>query len=228
MGTRFLRAPHEVEAAWAMAHRLLGPLLRQLWPLTVTGLEHVPAGPMIVVANHQSYLDPVVLGLALPRAGAFLSMAPVFRWPLIGWLADLAGAIPVPAPRGSVLAVAVQVLKAGYPVILFPEGLRTEHGVWGSAPLKPGAARLALETGAPVLPVALIGLENVLPKGTAWPRFGRPLVVRIGPALTAAEVVGPVAADDEAAVNRLTTAILDAVAELLPAHLRVPPRDQTA
>jgi 1-acyl-sn-glycerol-3-phosphate acyltransferase len=227
-GTRFLTAPHQVEAFWRFTQGWLGPSIRALWPVSVTGLAQIPTGPMIVVANHQSYLDPIVLGLAMPRAGAFLAMAPVFQWPLLGWLADLAGAMPVPAPRGRVLDQAERVLRAGHPVILYPEGMRTCRGGWGSVPLRQGAARLALETGAPIQPVALIGLERVLPKGAHWPQFGMPITVRFGPAFRATDVVGSAQAGDEEAIARVTAAIDRAVAELLPDHLKTPRREAAA
>jgi 1-acyl-sn-glycerol-3-phosphate acyltransferase len=136
-GSRFLTALDQVADLWAFAHRWLEPLVRQLWQVQVTGRRRMPAGPVIVVANHMSYLDPIFLGLAMPRPGAFLAMAEVFRWPILGPLAARAGAMPVPAPVGSVLATAMAVLAAGHPVILFPEGMRTQQGVWGSVPLHP-------------------------------------------------------------------------------------------
>jgi 1-acyl-sn-glycerol-3-phosphate acyltransferase len=216
--SRFLTAPQDVEALWQFARTWLAPLIRSLWPVEVWDRERMPAGPVIVVANHISYLDPIFLGLGLPRAGAFMAMAPVFRWPLLGPLAAWAGAMPVPSPGGSVLEIARRVLEAGHPVILYPEGMRTRQGVWGSVPLRQGAARLAWQTGMPIQPVALIGLEVVLPKGAGWPRFGVPVQVRFGPPIDVCALVGGLEEDE--AVERLTAAIEAAIADLLPDHLK--------
>jgi 1-acyl-sn-glycerol-3-phosphate acyltransferase len=214
---RLVSAPADVEALWAFAHTWLGPVVRQLWQVTVENASRIPAGPAIVVANHLSYLDPVFLGLSLPRAGAFLAMEQVFRWPLIGLLADLAGAIPVPAPTGAVLDSARRVLEAGHAVILYPEGMRTPKGVWGSVPLHTGAARLAAWTGLPIQPIALTGLEVVLPKGARWPAFGVPVTVRFGAPIDGRTLTAGM--DEETAVERLTDAIETAIADLLPDHL---------
>jgi 1-acyl-sn-glycerol-3-phosphate acyltransferase len=153
----------------------VSPLVRALYRLEVRGLEHLPAtGPVVVAANHCSVLDPFVLGTALPRPLRFLAKEELWRYPLAGRvLADLGG-IPVARGRGDLPAMrlAERALAAGEVVALFPEGTVRRTGPW----LR-GAARLALGTGSPLLPVRLLGTGDALARGrVAFP----PLAVLVG------------------------------------------------
>jgi 1-acyl-sn-glycerol-3-phosphate acyltransferase len=159
------------------------------WPLQVAGAQHVPvSGSVVVAANHVSYLDPVMLGLALERCGRgtrFMAMRELFAIPVVGQLLRGARQIPVDRQRDSAasLRFAEAALDRGHLVALFCEG--TIRPEFDPANVKTGAARLGLATNAPLLPAAVWGGQRLhaRPRGV-W-RRGRPLLVRFGPALTA-------------------------------------------
>ncbi len=151
-------------------------ILRMFWGFRVSGLERVPReGPLLVTGNHVSNLDPVLLSIALDgaRTPRELGKVELFRVPVLGFfLRRYAGGIPLDRKRGDVGAMraAEEVLRAGWSLMLFPEGTRSKTG----APLrpKPGVGYLAGRTGALVLPARLIN--------TARFPWGRPLEVRFG------------------------------------------------
>jgi 1-acyl-sn-glycerol-3-phosphate acyltransferase len=147
----------------------VGPLVRVLWRLRVVGAERLPPGQVVVAANHESVLDPLVLGSAFRRQLHFLAKEELWRSRLLGRLLDACGAIPVARGRGDRDAVAagVRALAAGHAVAVFPQGTALPHR---SRPWLRGAARLAIATAAPVLPVAIVNSERAI----------RPHRVRIG------------------------------------------------
>lgn len=144
----------------------VSPWLRETW----RGTEHVPMrGPAVIVSNHLSYSDPFILGRFLLHAGRlphFLGKAEVFATPIVGPLLRRAGQIPV--HRGTARAAesftaAVDAVSAGQIVCLLPEGTLTrDPNMWPMAG-KSGAARIALTTGCPLVPVAMWGPERILP-----------------------------------------------------------------
>ena len=127
----------------------------------------------MVVSNHESNADPFLVSF-LPWEMKWLGKASAFRIPVVGWMMWMAGDIPVRA-RGQRLgeggdgAPAAGWLARGMPVMLFPEGTRSKDGQL--LPFKDGAFRLAIETGADLLPLAVAGTRDALPKHS-W-RFGR-------------------------------------------------------
>jgi len=155
---------------------VVAPPIRAVWRLEVEGAAHLPAGPVIVVANHDSLSDPFFLGAALERPLRFLAKRELWRNGVAGWVLDGLGGIPVDRRRGDVGAVAAvaQALERGAAVAIFPQGT-----VLGppNRPWQRGAARLALTTGAPLLPVAIMGADAVLRPGTRLPRRARVRVV---------------------------------------------------
>jgi len=155
---------------------VLGPPIRAVWRLEVDGAARVPPGQVIVVANHDSLSDVVFLGAALERPLRFLAKRELWRNGVVGWALDRLGGIPVDRRRGDVdaVAAAAHALEQAAAVAIFPQGT-----VLGppDRPWHRGAARLALTTGAPLLPVALIGADAVLRPGTRLPRRARVKVV---------------------------------------------------
>lgn len=151
-------------------HRVPGRLLRGLarsvarasliWDLSVDGELPADAGrrPYVVVANHASIADPFLLSF-LPLDMRFVAKEELFRTPLVGWLLRLAGDIPVRRGDGAsataMRATCVATLARGLSVMIFPEGTRARGGRLGA--FRPGAFQVAIEAGAPVLPVALHG-----------------------------------------------------------------------
>ena len=152
------------------------PVLRVAWRLRVEGIERLPPGAAIVVANHDSLADPFVVGSAIDRPLRYLAKAELWENRAVRRLMDTLGAIKVERGRGDVAAVAAaaQAIAAGDSVVFFPQGT-----VLGSPdrPWQRGAARIALTTGAPLVPVAIVGAADGLRPGTWLPRRAHVRVV---------------------------------------------------
>jgi 1-acyl-sn-glycerol-3-phosphate acyltransferase len=175
-----------------MLYAILKPLawvvMRLAFGLRSRGAEHVPAkGPVLLVANHVSFLDPPLVGGAAPRPLTFLAKAELFRVPLFGGLIRRLNAQPLRREGGDAAALraALRVLKRGGALLVFPEGTRGEGDILG--PAKPGAGMLAVLGGAPVVPVYISGSGRAWPRGRRFPRpanvtvtFGSPLPVTVG------------------------------------------------
>lgn len=161
---------------YRIVRAVVGPLLRVGWRLELEGGDRLPPGPVIVVANHDSLADPFFLGAALDRPLRFLAKRELWSNRVAGRLLDALGGIPVERRRGDVAAVATlaRALEDGAAVAIFPQG--TVLGA-DDRPWQRGAARLALTTGAPLVPVAIVGAERALRPGTRLPRLARVRVV---------------------------------------------------
>lgn len=181
--------------------RHLTPLVRGIYRVDVRGTERVPRrGPVVVVANHESLLDPFLLAAAIPRPMRFLAKAELWNAPLLHTMLDVLDAIPVERGRSDVRAIAsaVAALEAEEVVAIFPQG-----GVRRDGPWLRGAARIALAAGAPLLPVRLLGTRAALGPGT----FGfPPLAVLIGEPLEVARAV-PTIEQARALTGRLQAAV---------------------
>jgi len=154
----------------------LEALFRVLFTYDCRGEEHVPAsGPAVVAANHPSYLDPVLLSLHVGRPIRFMAWDALFRVPLLGALIRSLGAFPVDVRRGKgrdAYERARALVMSGEVVGLFPEGHRSRAG-WMEPRLREGAARLAWETGAPLVPATIAGAHRAWPHFAALPRPAR-------------------------------------------------------
>ena len=157
-----------------------------VWGLRGRNRENVPAdGPFILVSNHQSYMDPILIDLAQDRGVAFMAMAPLFKSPFWGPFLRWWGAFPVELERldTGALRTAIASLKDGQGLVVFPEGGRSRDNKL--MPLRDGVAQLALRTGAPVVPARIDGIFDIWPPQRAYPRLGRPIVVTYGPPIEA-------------------------------------------
>jgi 1-acyl-sn-glycerol-3-phosphate acyltransferase len=140
--------------------------LNPLWTFRRSGTPPAdPRRPYIVIANHESFAD-ILLISHLPWEMKWLSKAELFRIPFLGWLMRLAGDIPVKRGEGrsavEALRACRKVLADRVSVMIFPEGTRSASG--DMLPFKDGAFRLAVDTGVPILPLALTGTGPALPK----------------------------------------------------------------
>ena len=179
-------------AAWRTFSKIiLRPLIPALMRLQFRGTEHIPAdGGVIIAANHLSYADVLALSLFADRAGrypVFLAKSSLFRRPGLGLVLRKLGQLPVYREQmdaALVLRAAAVALRAGACVIIYPEATITrDPDLWPMA-AKGGVARLALDTGVPVLPVAHWGAQDVLPaRRPTWPRLvpRRQVQVAAGP-----------------------------------------------
>jgi len=181
----------------------------------VEGVEHIPpSGPLLVVSNHLSWCDPLILGLVLRRRVWFYTKAEIFKWPVAGWLCRATGQIAVRRGGGDRISLqqAIAYLHEGKALVIFPEGTveRQEHMTAAHT----GVAMLALRSGVPVLPVALSGARRVLRKGGGLRPY---VVVRIGIPYTPVLSEGAVR---KAGLQVLTKEIMGKIAEMLPPESR--------
>lgn len=152
------------------------------------GTSHIPKeGPVIIAANHPSYFDPVVLSLATTRHVRFFALADILKVPVIGWFARQWGILPV--YRGGdnepTVQKALRVLQRGGAIGIFPEGRRSLQYAMGLA--RPGVGRLAIQSGAKIVPCIIYGTWKAWPHLTALPHPAK-IVVDFLPPIT---VEGP-------------------------------------
>ncbi|MGE2817378.1 lysophospholipid acyltransferase family protein [Mycobacterium heidelbergense] len=172
---------------WLFKYVLLGPLLSLLGRPKIEGLEHVPSsGPVILASNHLAVMDSFFLPLVVRRRITFLAKSEYFTGTgLKGWLSrwffTAVGQVPIDRSSAdaaqAALNTAEHVLSQGKLLGMYPEGTRSPDGRLYKG--KTGLARLALQTGVPVIPVAMIGTNVVNPPGTTMLRFGK-VTVRFG------------------------------------------------
>jgi 1-acyl-sn-glycerol-3-phosphate acyltransferase len=170
-----------------MLYAILKPiavaLMRGWLRLEVRGAEYVPgSGPVLVVSNHQSVLDPPIIGGSTSRTLHFMAKDELFRIPGFGRLIRNLNAHPV-RREGSdpkALKTAVRLLEEGEALLAFPEGTRSRDGSFGEG--KPGIGMLAVLTEVPVVPAYVTGTLHALPRGAWWPRRSKVRVI-FGPAL---------------------------------------------
>lgn len=189
---------------------LLGPALRLLFRPRVTGLEHVPReGGAILAANHVSFLDPLLLPLVVPRRVMFLTKVKYIDKPMLRWFLTGAGVIPVatddPSAVGGAVTAGVEAVRAGRLVGIFPEGTRSRDGRLHRG--KTGVARIALETGVPVIPAGITGTDLAFPRGAKLPR-PHPVQITFGPPITLVRPEGnPDPAQGRIATDQVMAAI---------------------
>ncbi|MFC4064153.1 lysophospholipid acyltransferase family protein [Actinoplanes subglobosus] len=172
---------------WLLKLVVLGPVLKLVFRPKVEGLEHVPrTGPVILACNHLSFSDSIFTPLIMRRKVTFVAKAEYFTGKGIkGWFSRMfftgAGTIPVDRSGGEAAQAALdtllRVLKEGNIAGIYPEGTRSPDGRLYRG--KTGVARLALESGAPVVPVALLNTDEIQPTGTLVPAVKR-VRIRIG------------------------------------------------
>lgn len=155
---------------------LLDALFRVWFSFDCEGEENIPAeGPAVVAANHPSYLDPVLLSVRAKRPIRFMAWEALFNVPVLGALMRAFGAFPVDVRPGhgrEAFARAKELIEKGEVVGLFPEGKRSRTG-WMEPALREGAARLAWETGAPLVPATIAGAFRAWPYHQTLPRPAR-------------------------------------------------------
>jgi 1-acyl-sn-glycerol-3-phosphate acyltransferase len=198
--------------------RLAAALLARV---KVEGLEKIPeSGPVLVICNHCSNADGMLLMAyvvpAMGRPMSWLGKAEALRWPIFGWGMRQNGVMGVRRGAGDLEAfkMAKGVLDASGVLTIFPEGTRSPTGALQEA--KEGATVLAVRSGAPILPIAIVGSQRFWPKGKL-PRPGRRMTVRVGETFTLSM---PKGADRHESLRAATAEMMSHVAELLPEEQR--------
>ncbi len=208
---------------YAMARGLLQLLITPAYRLRVFGLANVPLeGPLLIVANHQSYLDPPVIGTAIrTRQLDYIARSGLFDHQIVGRVIGRFNAIPIKEEGGDAAAIkeVLRRLEAGRAVLIFPEGTRTPDGAM--RPFKRGVAVLVKRSRCPVLPVAIEGAFDAWPRDRKNPRLlGQRLAVMIGQPIAHEELM---ASGADAALNRLEREI-----EAMRMRLRQQLRSETS
>lgn len=196
---------------YAIVKSLVVWVMRRLFTIEGHGLEHVPrSGPVLLVANHSSVLDPPLIGGIVPRRMSFMAKAELFRIPVFGAAISRLGARPIRRGGGDAgaLRTSLRILREGGMLLVFPEGTRGPEGVLREP--KGGAGMLAALSGAAVVPVYVRGSGRVWPRGQRLPRPGR-IDVTFGPPLAFA---APHGEDRKARYDLASREMMTAIARL--------------
>jgi 1-acyl-sn-glycerol-3-phosphate acyltransferase len=206
---RTRRAADEPEAFllpdWAMEILRVAAraIFRLFWRMRYVGTEHIPReGPLVIAANHQTYIDPFWLSVPIKRPIRYLAWDESFSWPVVGRVMRWLGAWPLQVERGNPRALrrSLQWLHAGGALVIFPEGGRgNPDGTMQK--FKAGAARIALEAGTPILPITIRGGHTVWPRGQRSPRLTGRVQVTYHPLYTLTQLPGE---DARACARRAT------------------------
>ncbi len=212
--------PLRPSAAYMIGRMLLAPLARLVYRPRVEGRENIPReGAVILASNHLSFIDSIAIPVAAaPRPVHFLAKSDYFtgtglKGALSRTLFTALGAVPVDRGAGQAALDALerqrQILASGAAVALHPEGTRSRDGRLYKG--RTGVAFLALETGAPVVPIGLIGTDRVMPVGARMPKLSERVVVRFGEPI---DVARHGAATSGRARRAATDEIMHAIHEL--------------
>jgi 1-acyl-sn-glycerol-3-phosphate acyltransferase len=211
--------------AYRLLRWLVGLVFRVVWRPVIAGRENVPAnGPVIIASNHLSFIDSVVIPLVVPRRVRFLAKAEYFEGRGLRGMGSrlffrFADAVPIHRTGGHrdavvALEAGLAVLRDGSAFGVYPEGTRSRDGRLYRG--RTGVGWLALESGAPVVPVTLIGTERIQPVGRRLPRVHRIRVVISEPVDPAPWITQGISAGR--ARREITDAVMDRIAARSPAE----------
>ena len=173
---------------YLLGYSLSKAIAKTFFSYRVIGAENmIEEGPCIIAANHCSYLDPPLVGVACKRAIHYLAKRSLLDCPILGPIFPQLNVIPVDQanPERSALMGMIRVVRGGGAVLIFPEGSRSYDGTLKNA--QPGLGMVAYKTGAPVIPVKITGSFEAFPKNGRMPncvpvlvKVGKPVVFKIG------------------------------------------------
>ena len=194
---------------------VLTPIIRLLVRVKVEGREHVPKhGPVILASNHRSFLDSIFIPLVVHRRVTFVAKAEYFDDPKTAWFFRSCGQIPIRREGGSAseraLASATDVLRRGKVFGIYPEGTRTRDGLLHRG--HTGVARLALGCGVPIVPIGLVGTDDVQPIDSRMPKLFRRVTIRFGEPIDPARYAGR--ENDRMTLRELTDEVMYEIAQL--------------
>jgi 1-acyl-sn-glycerol-3-phosphate acyltransferase len=221
-----MRRPCDANPTWTTIWyfaRLVQPLFARI---RCEGAEYVPlTGGCIITCNHIMGPDFIVVGYACPRQIYYMAKSELFDInPALTWLITSGGAFPINRGEGDLAAVehALDLVRAGHALGMFPEGTRSRTGKLQRG--RSGAARVAILAQAPVVPAVVINAERLF-KPENWARLRKrdQIIVRFGPPLPP-----PTEAEDSRALRTYTRAIMAAMADLLPPEMRTEDQHRAA
>ena len=193
---------------YLLGYSLSKALARTFFNYRVIGAENmIEEGPCIIAANHCSYLDPPLVGVACKRAIHYLARKSLLDVPILGPILPELNVIPVDQKNAdrSALMGAIRVVRNGGAVLIFPEGTRSLDG--NLQPAQPGIGMIVAKTGAMVVPVRISGSYEAFPRGRPFPRRV-PISISVGQAMTFKSSD----AGDRSFYQKASKRILDAVA----------------
>jgi 1-acyl-sn-glycerol-3-phosphate acyltransferase len=201
--------------AYWLLKAILTPILHVVYRVRVEGRERVPTkGPVILAANHRSFLDSIFLPLVLRRRVTFVAKAEYFDDKKTAWFFRAVGQIPIRREGGSAaegaLTAATEVLEGGGIFGIYPEGTRTRDGYLHRG--HTGVARLALATGAPIIPVGMVATDECQPTDKKLPRLFRTVYVRFGEPLAVEHYADR--EDDRLVLRQVTDELMYEIREL--------------
>lgn len=200
---------------YLLGYSLSKALAKTFFSYRVIGAENmIEEGPCIIAANHCSFFDPPLVGVACKRAIHYLARKSLLSWPVLGPIFPELNVIPVDRKNAdrSALMGAIRVVKNGGAVLIFPEGTRSPDGK--IQPAQPGLGMIAAKTGAPVVPVRVMGSFEVFSREMSVPRM-RPVSVRIGKPMHFRLPLSN-AEDQKTAYEKISQSALEAIAKLGP------------
>ena len=191
------------------------PFVRVFVRVRVEGREHVPRrGPVILASNHRSFLDSIFIPLVMRRRVTFVAKAEYFDDPKVAWFFRSCGQIPIRREGGSAseraLASATEVLRSGNVFGIYPEGTRTRDGYLHRG--HTGVARLAMRCNVPIVPIGLIGTDDVQPIDSRLPRLFQRVTIRFGEPIDPARYSGR--EHDRMALRELTDEVMYEICQL--------------
>lgn len=158
-------------------------LFKIFWRMEIIGSENIPKkGPLIIASNHASYLDPLILGISMKRNVHFIAKKEVFNNVFGNFICRKLNAFPVDREKIidiNALKTSINILQCGKVLGIFPEGRRSNNGKLQE--FKLGIIKIAMKTGAPILPVGITGSNRIYPRGKTFPvLFRHKIIVRYG------------------------------------------------
>jgi 1-acyl-sn-glycerol-3-phosphate acyltransferase len=194
---------------------LVTPFVRIFVRVRVEGREHIPRrGPVILASNHRSFLDSIFIPLVVRRRVTFVAKAEYFDDPKTAWFFRSCGQIPIRREGGSAseraLSSATEVLRAGKVFGIYPEGTRTRDGLLHRG--HTGVARLALRCNVPIVPIGLLGTDDVQPIDSKMPKLFRVVRIRFGEPVDPARYAGR--EHDHMALRELTDEVMYEICQL--------------
>jgi 1-acyl-sn-glycerol-3-phosphate acyltransferase len=194
---------------------VLTPIIHLCVRVKVEGRDNVPRrGSVIIACNHRSFLDSIFIPLVVHRRVTFVAKAEYFDDPKTAWFFRGVGQIPIRREGGSAseraLASATEVLENGKVFAIYPEGTRTRDGLLHRG--HTGIARLAMRCNAPIVPVGMIGSDEVQPVDSKLPKFGKHVTIRFGPPIDPERYRG--LENDRLALRELTDEVMYEICQL--------------